>query len=316
MTHQSTPSTQCFVTEDLCERLKGMRRKEASNHYKIPDYLTPEWQIRLAANDSLDNSELSISNVNADVVQLNEQWREKICEWCYQVVDHFDYNREVVNVAMSYLDRYLSQCTVNRRIFQLVGMTSLYLAIKLFEGNHLHLPSLVGISRGYFHAEHILAMEETMLHALSWNLHPPTSRAFCWEMMRLVPPEITSRIRRDIGNLALFLTELSVCDYYFVTRKPSSIAIASIINAIELMGPKKIAPKNNKIDFLQNVVRIGVDIANDDEIIECYERLREMYIEGGYTPTSEDEGEDEENVPDTANIRKRKRADSDSIISA
>lgn len=286
-----------------------MRRQEASSQYKVPDYLTPEWQARLAANDSLEN----IPNTNADVVQLNEQWREKICEWCYQVVDHFDYNREVVNVAMSYLDRYLAQCTVNRRIFQLVGMTSLYLAIKLFEGNHLHLPSLVGISRGYFHAEHILAMEETMLHALSWQCHPPTSRAFCWEMMRLVPPEISSRIRHDVGNLALFLTELSVCDYYFVTRKPSSIAVASIINAIELMGPKKVEPKC-KIDFLQNVVHIGIDIANDDEIIECYERLREMYIEGGYTP-SEDEDEDDV-LPDTTNIRKRKRADSDTIISA
>ena len=310
--------------EDLCERLKGMRRKEASSHYRIPNYLAAEWQDRLTANDSMNDSDSEMPIPNAEMSELNEQWREKICEWCYRVVDHFDYNREVVNVAMSYLDRYLAQCTVNRRIYQLVGVTSLYLATKLFEGNHLHLPSLVGISRGYFHAEHILAMEETMLHALSWHLHPPTSRAFCWEMMRLVSPDISSRIRHDVGNLAIFLTELSVCDFYFVTRKPSSIAIASIINAIELYGhkpagdgsrltgPKKIEPKY-KIHYLQNVVRIGIDIADDDEIIECYERLRDMYIEGGYTPTPEDE---DDVLPDTANIKKRKRDDSDTILSA
>ena len=31
-----------------------------------------------------------------------------------------------------------------------------------------------------------------------------------------------------------------------------------------------------------------MDIASDDEIIECYERLREMYIAGGYTPNLEE----------------------------
>jgi lipoyl(octanoyl) transferase len=292
--------------EDLCERLKGMRRKEISTHYRIPDYLAPEWQARLveeATRDNMDDSELP--NPNEEISQINEQWRVKICDWCYQVVDHFDYNREVVTVAMSYLDRYIAKRTVNRRIFQLVAMTALYLATKLFERNSLHLPSLVGISRGYFLAEHIVAMEDSMLQALSWHVHPSTPRAFCWEMMRLVSPELTPRIRHDVGNLAIFLTELSVYDYYFVTRKSSSIAIACIVNAIELMGPKKIEPKY-KVHFLHNIVRIGLDIADDDEIIECYERLREMYIEGGYTPTSEDE-DDVDVPPDTANTNKRKR---------
>jgi hypothetical protein len=96
------------------------------------------------------------------------------------------------------------------------------------------------------------------------------------------------------------------------TGKNSSIAIASIMNAIELMGPKKIEPKY-KVHFLHNIVRIGLDIADDDEIIECYERLREMYIEGGYTPTSED---DVDVPPDTANTNKRKRDGGDTIVSA
>eukprot|EP00985_Skeletonema_marinoi_P014512 scaffold7350_cov176-Skeletonema_marinoi.AAC.18 len=301
---QTTLTTECVVVEDLCERLKGMRRKEISTHYRIPDYMAPEWQARLVEEAP-----------NEEITQINEQWRVKICDWCYQVVDHFDYNREVVTVAMSYLDRYIAKRTVNRRIFQLVAMTALYLATKLFERNSLHLPSLVGISRGYFLAEHIVAMEDSMLQALSWHVHPSTPRAFCWEMMRLVSPELTPRIRHDIGNLAIFLTELSVCDYYFVTRKNSSIAIASIMNAIELMGPKKIEPKY-KVHFLHNIVRIGLDIADDDEIIECYERLREMYIEGGYTPTSEDDVDVDVQPPDTANTNKRKRDGGDTIVSA
>ena len=40
-----------------------------------------------------------------------------------------------------------------------------------------------------------------------------------------------------------------------------------------------------------------MDIANDEEIIECYERLREMYIAGGYTPTL-DESRENNSVAD------------------
>ena len=305
-----TPQTTLAATQlfEIRERLRDMRRKETSAHYKIPDYLTPEWQARLI-EEAAKGSIIDLPNPNAGMSQLN-LWREKICEWCYQVVDHFDYSREVVNVAMSYLDRYIAKRTVNRRIFQLAAMTALYLASKLFEPGKLHISSLVGISRGYFLAEHIVTMEHSMLQALSWHVHPPIPSAFCSDLTKLISSaDVTPRLRHDLGELAKFLTEISVCDYYFVTRKPSSIATAAIINAIELT---QIEPKH-KIDFLHNIVSIGLDIADDDEIIECYERLREMYILGGYTHMSEDE----DNVPpSTANTKKRKRDGSETIRSA
>jgi lipoyl(octanoyl) transferase len=285
---------------EVCERLKVMRRQE-STHYITPDYLAAEWQARLAEDSAQDDiarevNELSNpsegSSSQATSSLINELWREKICEWCYQVVDHFDFNREVVNVAMTYLDRYLATRTVNRRIFQLAAMTALYLAIKLFEPGKLRMSSLIELSRGYFLADHIVAMEDSMLQALSWHVHPPTPFAFCRDLTKLISADVTPRIRHDVSELARFLTELSVCDYYFVTRKPSSIAMASIINAIELTGPHKIDPRY-KVQFLHHVVEAGLDIANDDEIIQCYERLREMYIAGGYTPSTDDDDEDE-----------------------
>ena len=78
-------------------------------------------------------------------------------------MDHFDFNREVVSVAMSYLDRYLSTRRVNKKIFQLAAMTCLYLAIKLSEPSTLKIASLIGLSRGFFTTEHIVAMEQSIL---------------------------------------------------------------------------------------------------------------------------------------------------------
>ncbi len=220
--------------------------------------------------------------------QINELWREKICEWCYQVVDHFDFNREVVSVAMSYLDRYLATRTVNRRIFQLAAMTALFLAIKLYEPGKLRMSSLIDLSRGYFMAEHIVTMEDSMLQSLGWHLHPPTPLAFCRDFMKLVSGDIEHGPRHDVSELARFMTELSVCDYWFATKKPSSIALASLINAIELQGYRRVDPRY-KVEFLTRVVDHGIDIASDEEILACYERLRQMYDAGGYTPTLEDE---------------------------
>jgi len=39
----------------------------------------------------------------------HEEWRRKICEWSFKVVDHFRYDREVVSVAMNIFDRFLSK---------------------------------------------------------------------------------------------------------------------------------------------------------------------------------------------------------------
>ena len=116
--------------------------------------------------------------------------------------------------------------------------------------------------------------------------------------------------RHDVNELARFMTELSVCDYWFVTKKPSSIALASLINAMELQGgsagcistttgggggrgqqaqqASRTIDNRHKMDFLSRVAELGMDITSDDEIVECYERLSEMYRSGGYSPNFED----------------------------
>ena len=176
---------------EISDRLKVMRTQESA-HYVVPDYLAEDWQQKLRdLDDSETEAEQAVSaaaaasavavpssvaggngggNANGDSAssssQINELWREKICEWCYQLVDHFDFNRECVAVAMSYLDRYLATRSVNRRIFQLAAMTAIHLAIKLFEPGKLTMSSLIGLSRGYFLAEHIKTMEDSMLQCL------------------------------------------------------------------------------------------------------------------------------------------------------
>lgn len=270
---------------DFPERVEAMMCQE-STAYRCDDYLSPEWlhrREREAAAEGAgrgDNPQGSVSSSSSGVI--NEMWREKICEWSYQVVDHFDFNREVVSISMSYLDRYLATRTVNKKIFQLAAMTSLYLAIKLYEPGNLRMSSLIDLSRGYFLVDHIVSMEDCILQALEWRVHPPTPFSFTREFLMILPPEVSPEIRHDINELARFLTELSVCDYYFVTKKPSSVALAAMLNAIELQGSLRQHPRIQG-EFLAYLFNVGVN-ANDPEVVACYERLREMYVSGGYAP--------------------------------
>lgn len=152
---------------DLFDRLEVMFQQEKSS-YKTEDYLDPSFQQKFSSvcdDDFADNvscettSQISSPSSSA----INDIWREKICEWSYQVIDHFDFSREVVSVSIHYLDRFLATRRVNKKVFQLAAMTTLFLAIKLFEPGRLAMQSMTELSRGYFTVDQMLKMELSIL---------------------------------------------------------------------------------------------------------------------------------------------------------
>lgn len=294
---------------ELEERISAMRKQE-ENQYRCANYLSPDYQYRhqsrplpaaaLITTSTPPSSDISLS-ASASSGGLNEIWREKICEWSYQVVDHFDFNREIVAISLSYLDRFLATRQVNKKIFQLAAMTTLYLAIKLFESRSLQMTSLIELSRGYFTVDHIATMEATILRSLSWHVHPPTTLALTRHLIQLLPIECDRSLRHDIMELSRFLSELSVCDYFFVTRKPSSVALATLMNAMDGMDYVRIS-KEQRQKFIYNLFTLGHLDCYSDEVHECRTRLREMYHQGGYSNQSPMD-EDVERIPSPNDAR-------------
>lgn len=153
--------------DEISQRFDILRRQETL-FYACGDYLSIEYQAKMRRLDNKDNrlfnsTTTSIECSSSTKTRINECWREKICEWSFQVIDHFDYNREIVSISLNYLDRYLSVCVVNRKKFQLAAVTCLYLALKLYGSSSLKISSFVELSRGYFSGDHIIAMESAIL---------------------------------------------------------------------------------------------------------------------------------------------------------
>lgn len=220
---------------------------------------------------------------------------------------HPEFDREIVSVAASCLDRHLAVHAVDDRGFRLAGMTALYLAIKLHSHRKLRVSHFVRMSHGAFSSEEIEEAELDMLRTLHWRVNPVTPRAVCRELLRLLPrpgggddgddDEDYYEDDDGIEETALFLTELSVCDYRLATRSPSCVALAAVALAIDLRRPSSSRGREEVAAFLERAAgAAGGDPGGDvvyggREVGDCYRVLRSLHRAsfggaGGGRPTA------------------------------
>ena len=84
----------------------------------------------------------------------------------------------------------------------------------------------------------------------------------------------------EIKELSRFLSELAVCDYFFVCKKPTTVGLAALLTSIELIeGDWKPGVRKQ---FLSQVVSVAGCDHQSQDVLECKARLRETYIQGGF----------------------------------
>jgi hypothetical protein len=210
--------------ETCLETIQAMRRQEESG-YACSDYL---WEM----STMTDNDQLLSEPVDA-------QCRHAMATWSYQIVDYCNFKRETAASSMSILDRFCASpegqhVLLDRDEFQLAAMTALYTAVKVHEQEAMNPQLISNLSRGAHTKEAVENMEFRMLNAIQWRVNPPTAMAFMKHFLDLVPPHILEdQARTTVTDLAQYQVELAVCDYNLGTQKASSMAFASLMNAIE-----------------------------------------------------------------------------------
>jgi len=210
------------VKDDVPDRIAVMLVQE-ENEYACFDYLAANEAIRRKAQKPVD-----------------EDCRVKMCEWCYQVVDFCKFRRETVGIGMSYLDRYMcskkgKKALGDRKEYQLVAMTCLYVAIKLHEPLEMETSLLADLSRGCYTEMEFANMEKNILEAIEWRVSGPTPLAFVLHYISFLPDIISSSVIEAIFDYARYQTELAIGDHYFVKSKPSVVGMAALLNALEGM---------------------------------------------------------------------------------
>jgi len=263
-------------TSELVDQYRVLIQLE-KGAYVCQDYLSPYYQLKLVEKlttksqggyISLSSETSHSSPASSNHGVINKEWRRQICEWIYYVIEHFEFDREIAFISMSYLDRYLSTTSVSKKTFELAATASLFLAIKLYEPSTPKISSFVDLSSGYFVIEHIVSMECSILCALSWYVHPPTPLNFVRNYVMLLEESgCSSAVADEVNEISRFLTEISVCEYYFTTCKPSLTGLATVLKAFERFD-EVFLPVQVRETFLEHVRSIEVIDLSLYEVLE------------------------------------------------
>mmetsp|Transcript_30148 Transcript_30148/g.45486 ORF Transcript_30148/g.45486 Transcript_30148/m.45486 type:complete len:402 (+) Transcript_30148:89-1294(+) len=314
-TDRDLPHTR-IDTSEVLDRMAVMRQQEEIT-YRCGDYLSMFHRKSKENNEVTHRTAVSrtspTESCGYEKCDIDEECRVKMCEWCYQVVDFCKLRRETVEIAMSYLDRYLFSGVVldsqpqknitleafhDRKSFQLAAMTSLYIAIKLFEPVEMDVTALSRLSHGCYSASEIAEMECNIISVLGWRFHGPTSHSFVQHMVALLPSmqpnsdvldfRISSPLVSTLLDCSIFQTELAIKDYFFVHQRSSTIAFSSIINALEGIE-FEVFPSSERANFIgiiSNVLNID---PRSPEILTVRVKLLEAFAEGSDEVISTDE---------------------------
>ena len=190
--------------------------------------------------------------------KITKDDRSKIVDWCYDVIDLCQLDRESVAIAMNIVDRFMSnpcplpsseisphfshrEILYDRNRYQLLVVSALYIAIKVNERVIFSSEKLAAASRGLYSKESIEAMERTILACLHWKVSVPTAFQVgyvTFELMKAKAQEahVVMDVRRweFIQEELRYQTEIAVRDYQLAVQRPSTVAILAIMNAIEI----------------------------------------------------------------------------------
>jgi hypothetical protein len=157
-------------------------------------------------------------------------------------MDHYDFPRECVSVALNFIDRMVLCCPCTScQDYQLLSVGSVFLAMKL-AGNArvLSVGCMAHHIQGRFTKQQIIDMEYKILSTLDWFVHPPTAVDFLYYYWKeLVYAKNSGMVDyQDILDNATFLVEHSVVDSFFAVQKPSVIAMAALSLTVHVKLPK------------------------------------------------------------------------------
>ena len=144
------------------------------NTYKCRNYID-EYKSRI----NLDGRSEKIEQAEGEMIGV---WRDYICTWSREVVDCYGISREIVAIAMSFLDRFLSIHIIDsgdhvtKRLIECAAITELYMSIKISASSEPFpvdsFLDLAGSTRN-----EVFDMEKTILKYLKWRVNPPTTEA-------------------------------------------------------------------------------------------------------------------------------------------
>ena len=285
----SQPKNLELEATDRCSSISPFDIDDKNNRCKatLSAMMSQEKHYKCTPLRQTTTSTRTRSNAKSNINNM-KIFRTKIFTWMMHIIDTAQLQRETAIIAMSYLDRFMSttapqakRARYNRRQYQLISFTCLYIAIKISEPTALSISMCSTLSRGVHSIDDIIACEKNILKGLKWRMNGPTPHQFVHHMLQLLPNEdkdtsssrsvVASKVYADSQSEI----EIAVEDYACVSLRSSSIAVAALLNSLDTL-PQDTLSCDKKIHFIQIISdTLGIDVSNSPLVMACRQRFRD-----------------------------------------
>jgi len=157
---------------------------------------------------------------------INHSMRSILVDWLVEVSQEYRLDAQTLFIAVSYIDRFLSEMSVQRGKLQLVGVTAMLLASKYEEIYPPAVDEFVYITDNTYNREQILKMEHLILKVLKFDMGGVTAYSFFQRFIKMSNSDDTVKF------LTMYLMELTLQDgERFLKHSPSVIAASALLVA-------------------------------------------------------------------------------------
>jgi len=179
-----------------------------------------------------------------DYIELVQQdgmkpiWRRKLFSWMFEFVDEYGIALSSVAVAMNYIDRYLEHISTKKSVLQLVALSAILVATKLYETVPLSIKDLRVLAEGVYPESDIRLMELELIQVLNWELNPLTIFDTLDFYLAYFDTKNEISSSDHLKGLTEAFLEILLCEYEFLRFRPSESVTASLLCVMKLCMPK------------------------------------------------------------------------------
>ena len=111
--------------------------------------------------------------------------RKVLLDWLVEVHANFKLLPETLFITVNLIDRYSALCQIERKNYQLLGVTCMLIAAKYEEIYPPELRDFLAVSENKFTKKTVLQMEKDILHVLNFKVTSPSAYRFLQRFRRM-----------------------------------------------------------------------------------------------------------------------------------
>jgi len=177
----------------------------------------------------VENEDRPSYNYMSKQVQITSEMRKVIIDWLVEVHYHCELINDTLYLTINILDRYLSKVIVPKGKFQLVAITSMFIACKFEENYPPTASDFIFVCENAYSEDELFDMERYILATIEFKLLIPTPLFFLRRFTKAANFDYRGH------SLCKYIMELSFLELDILKYIPSLIAASSLLLARKML---------------------------------------------------------------------------------